>query len=257
MTPVARLANHHSSGPLTGRVAGWLVCGCIALTAAAAHAAEEQPADKPASPSTSAGVIADDFTQPLDKAWRWIREDRENWRTSSKGLQVLIEPGNMWGGANDAKNVLVREIPVAWRDAVEIVAHVSHRPEKRWEQANLVWYYSDSTMVKLGLEVEHGKTNIVMGREEGDKTRTVKIVPYPHTAVVLRLRVVGGQIDGAFRRPDGEPQDWTEVGACKLPESPRAPTPCASLQFYQGEAGSDRWATVSAFRMAKLKQAGD
>jgi len=31
-----------------------------------------------------------------------VREHRENWRVTGRGLEVRIEPGNMWGPANDA-----------------------------------------------------------------------------------------------------------------------------------------------------------
>jgi hypothetical protein len=37
-----------------------------------------------------------------------------------------------------------------------------------------------------------------------------------------------------------------------LPTFPGLESPQVSLQFYQGEAESDRWATVSKFRMARL-----
>ena len=218
-----------------------LATGVVAAFACVAVAGE---------PRAPRDAIVADFTKPLAEPWRWIREHRGAWRVSPAGLQVLVEPGNMWGGANDARNVLVREIPAAWCESVEIVAELSHRPRKRWEQADLAWYYDDSTMVKLGLEIEYGRTNVVMGREEGDKTETIAIVPYPHEQVRLRLRVVDNEIVGSFRGAHGG--EWTEAGRCKLPAAPEGKGAHASLQFYQGEAGSDRWANVSALLIKKL-----
>ena len=194
-------------------------------------------------------AIVDDFQGSMNSEWRWRRENKAGWKLSDHGLRVLVEPGNMWGKANDAKNILLRPVPKAWRDSADVSVQLEHHPKKRWEQANLVWYYSDAMMVKLGLEIENGKTNIVMGREENDRTRTVAIVPYPAEVVQLRLAVGGLTVRGYFRRPKSK--EWTAVGQCALPSSPSAPAPQVSLQFYQGEAGSNRWASVSRFEMKK------
>jgi regulation of enolase protein 1 (concanavalin A-like superfamily) len=191
-------------------------------------------------------AVTDDFKGKLVEGWRWLRENKAGWRLTDAGLQVLIEPGNMWGPANDAKNVLLRSVPEPMRKNADVTVQVAHKPQNRWEQANLVWYYSDSAMVKLGLEIEHGKTNIVMGREEGDKTRTIAIIPYAGETVQLRVVVLGGELTGYFRRP-GAPE-WTEAGKTTTP-APAGTDPQISLQFYQGVAGSDRWATVTGFRM--------
>ncbi len=191
--------------------------------------------------------IKEDFrgapkTRPLDEPWYWLRENKSGWRRSDEGLQVLIEPGNMWGPANDAKNVLLYPLAVGWRDAVQVSVQLTHLPKKRWEQANLVWYYSDSAMVKLGLEIENGVTNIVMGREERDKAQTIAVIPYAEPHVQLRLKVSGQEIRGYFRNPSAP--DWIEAGKTTLPYEESLP-PQISLQFYQGEQDSDRWATVN------------
>jgi len=47
----------------------------------------------------------------------------------------------------------------------------------QWEQVDLVLYYDDSNMVKVGLELVDGQLSIVMGREEKDATRTISITP--------------------------------------------------------------------------------
>jgi hypothetical protein len=203
-------------------------------------------ADEPTGVREDGEVIVDRFQGAISKEWRWLRENRQGWRLTDSGLQVLIEPGNMWGNANDAKNVLLRAVPEAWHESVEISVQMEQHPKKRWEQTNLVWYYSDSTMVKLGLEIEHGRTNVVMGREVDDRTQTIAIIPYPGETVQLRLVVDGLEVTGFYREPGAE--TWTEVGKATLPEGLSKP-PQVSLQFYQGEAESQRWATVTDFRM--------
>ena len=101
-------------------------------------------------------------------------------------------------------------------------------------------------MVKIGLEIEHGRTNIVMGREADDRTQTIAIVPYPEEMVQLRFLIDGPEITGLYRKPGTEA--WKEVGKTSLPPDPSTP-PQVSLQFYQGEPDSNRWATVRDFKM--------
>ncbi|QDV25223.1 right-handed parallel beta-helix repeat-containing protein [Aureliella helgolandensis] len=194
--------------------------------------------------------IVDSLEGEMRKQWRWLRENKDGWKLTDSALQVLIEPGNMWGKDNDAKNVLIHPIPPAWQHSVDISVQLEQHPQKRWEQTNLVWYYSDSLMVKIGLELEHGETNIVMGREEGDRTRTIAIVPYPANTVQLRLEVEGLELRGFYREP-GE-QDWNAVGTATLPADSATPAPQVSLQCYMGEAGSDRWASFSQFKMCPI-----
>ncbi len=194
-------------------------------------------------------LFQDDFKGRLDPGWSWVREHREAWRVSERGLEVRIEPGNMWGKANDAKNVLVRPAPVVAPNGIEITVTVENRPTAQYEQVDLVWYYDDSHMVKLGQELVNGKLSIVMGREEKDLTRTIKILPLATNKVQLRFVVKGNLIRGSFREAGAE--QWQEVGECDLPVPPEG-KPKISLQFYQGPVDAEHWARVSEFLIRQL-----
>jgi regulation of enolase protein 1 (concanavalin A-like superfamily) len=194
-------------------------------------------------------LFQDDFKNKLSEGWSWVREHHEAWRASERGLEVRLEPGNMWGNANDAKNVLVRPAPDAATNEIEITVTVENHPTSQYEQVDLVWYYDDGHMVKLGLELVDGKLSIVMGREENDRTRTVKIVPLEAFRVQLRLTVKGNSIRGQFH-PAG-PDNWIAVGECDLP-APADAKPKISLQFYQGPPDAEHWARVSEFRVRRL-----
>src|SRR6266576_4083269 len=194
-------------------------------------------------------LFQDDFKAKLGEGWTWLREHREAGRASERGLEVRLEPGNMWGNANDAKNVLVRPAPDAAQDEIEITVTVENHPTAQYEQVDLVWYYDDGHMVKLGLELVDGKLSIVMGREENDRTRTVKIIPLDAFRVQLRLRVKGNVVRGQFR-PAGS-DTWQAVGECDRP-APAEAKPKISLQFYQGAPEVEHWARVSEFRVRRL-----
>lgn len=189
-------------------------------------------------------VLEDDFRSQLKEGWSWAREDRGSWRTSDRGLEIRVEPGNMWGPANDAKNVLVRPAPDPAQGRVTATVTVENQPTEQYEQTNLVWYYDDAHMVKIGQELVDGHLSIVMGREEGDRTRTMNIVPIDAKRVQLRFVVDREQIRGLFRFSDES--RWREAGECNLPARG---DPKISLQCYQGPVDQQRWAIFTGFSL--------
>jgi len=58
-------------------------------------------------------LFKDDFAGRLGDSWTWVREDKAAWRVTDQRLEIRVVPGNLWGRANNAKNVLVRPAPDA------------------------------------------------------------------------------------------------------------------------------------------------
>lgn len=195
-------------------------------------------------------LFQDDFNGKLGEGWSWLREHREAWRVSDRGLEVRIEPGNMWGPQNDARNVLLRPAPDVSTNEIEVSVTVENQPTNQYEQVDLVWYYDDSNMIKVGQELVDGKLSVVMGREEHDKTRTVAVIPLDSPSVRLRLVVKGTQIHGQFQTSGAK--DWREAGVCDLPSASNR-TAKISLQFYQGAKKVEHWARVTRFRVRRLR----
>ena len=194
-------------------------------------------------------MIEDQFKGKLGAGWSWVREHPQAWRATDHGLEVRIEPGNMWGPQNDAKNLLTRQAPNAAGAEIEVSVQVENKPTHQYEQVDLVWYYSDSNMVKLGQELVDGKLSVVMGREENDKTRTISITPLDSTVVGLRILAKDNLIRGQFRTPQNT---WRDVGECDMPVLPGT-TPRISLQFYQGSENEEHWARITDFRIRKIR----
>ena len=194
---------------------------------------------------TAEGVepsFRDDFSGSLGPGWSILREQKDAWRVMDGALEVRVLPGNMWGGSNDAKNTFVRVVPDPAQGPVEVSVRVENRPTEQYEQVDLVWYYDDGHQVKIGQELVDGKLSIVMGREEGDRTRTIAIIPLDSFVVDVRFRVEGNQIRGAFRTPTMS--EWKEAGTCDVPAKG---APKVSLQVYQGTTKVERWAKIRAF----------
>lgn len=196
-------------------------------------------------------VFRDDFKGRLAAGWTWIREDPSGWRVTDAGLEMRVQPGNMWGPANDAKNVLVRTIPDPGGGTVDVSVTIANRPSNQYEQIDLVWYYDDGHMVKIGLEQVDGVLSLVMGREEGDKTKTIAIVPVDAHSLDVRFLASANRIRGQFRAAGAT--EWKEAGEATLPSNGE---PKASLQVYQGPAGVDRWARFNDFRVTRTMTSG-
>ncbi len=185
----------------------------------------------------------------LPDGWTWKRENPQAWRLRDNALEIKIEPGNMWGGKNDARNVLLIPLPDDLQQSgADVCATFANSPTKRWEQVDLVWYYRDSHMVKIGLELEHGKNSVIMGREENDRTRTIKIIPIETDKVTVRLRVADGQVRGYYRL---SPQDeWSDVGVCTEPKpAANADKAHVSIQCYQGDPQNPHWARITELKI--------
>lgn len=192
-------------------------------------------------------LFRDDFNGHLAPGWSFIRENTNGWRVIEGALQIRIEPGNMWGGENSGKNVMVREAPDPSEQEIEISVTVSNQPAAQYEQVDLVWYYNDSNMVKIGLELVDGKLSIVMGREENDRTRTIALIPISAHEVQLRHQVKGDKIEGYYR-PLGASQ-WIRAGQCTLPVRG---APKLALQCYQGPRNAEHWATIREYTVKAI-----
>jgi len=187
-------------------------------------------------------LFRDEFRGKLAAGWIWIREDPAGWRVTEEGLEIRLEPGNMWGPANNARNVLVRPVPDPAQQPLDISVTVANRPTEQYEQVDLVWYYDDSHQVKIGQELVDKKLSLVMGREERDRTRTLAVLPIAGESVRVRFLVSGDRIRGRYR-PEGE-EAWKEAGECTLPVHG---DPKISLQVYQGPAREERWGRFRDF----------
>ncbi|MCP5520365.1 MAG: hypothetical protein H7A46_02305 [Verrucomicrobiales bacterium] len=196
-------------------------------------------------------VFEEPFGDQLKAGWSWIREEPGAWRLRGGALEMRILPGNLWGGANTGRNLLVRPAPDPADGDIEITVKLQSAPTGQYEQINLAWYYDDSHMVKLNREIVNGPVCVVMGREENDQCRTIAQPPVPGGWYRLRLTVSGNRIRGEYW-PEGA-DAWTTAGECTLPVPPNG-RPKISIHGYNGLKEGGHWARISEFRVVQRKQ---
>ncbi len=189
-------------------------------------------------------LFEEPFAESLKPGWEWIREDRSAWRLRNHALEIRLQPGNMWGPENSGKNVLVRSLPPLQQRTVTVSMIVENKPSHQYEQTDLVCYFDDSHMVKIGEELVDRQLSIVMGREENDKTRTIKIIPLVQARVELRLVLQEHEVTGQFRLSDST--EWQTAGTCDLPAPGQ---PRIAIQCYQGLSDEEHWARIENFRI--------
>jgi len=204
--------------------------------------------DKHLKPSGAADrvLFEEKFTGELAEGWSWVREDAGAWRLRDGGLEIRTQPGNMWGGANNAKNLLVRPLPADAGEPIVVEMTVATQPTGQYEQAGMAWYRDDGNMVKLVRELVNGKRMVVMGREEADRTRTIALIPWEGDSVQLRLQIGAEKIVGQYR-PDGKTA-WKDAGTC---DPPPGNGPKISLQTYNGPADAEHWARFTGLRILR------
>lgn len=190
-------------------------------------------------------LFRDDFESGLVPGWTWVRENKEAWRIKDGALEIRVQPGNMWGPENSGRNILLRDLPET-NAPLEIILTVQNRPTEQYEQVDLVWYYDDSHMVKIGQELVDGKLSIVMGREEGDKTRTIAIIPIQAHQVQLRFISEADKLQGYYR--ENGAGEWRHAGEATKPAKGK---PRIAIQCYQGPANLEHWARIEDFTIQK------
>ncbi len=194
-------------------------------------------------------LFQEPFQGSLAAGWSWIREEPSAWRLRDGALEMRILPGNLWGGANNASNILVRPAPDPGTGELEITVRFENVPTGQYEQINLAWYYDDSHMVKLGREIVDGPVCVVMGREERDQCRTIARPPVAGGWYRLRLLVSGNRIRGQYWQEGAS--NWSDAGSCTLPTPPPGVPAKISIHAYNGFADKEHWARVTEFRVVR------
>ena len=194
-------------------------------------------AEKTAAPKPAAGAgFVDSFEGKLDPGWRWLREEKKDWRIKDGGLEICVRPGV----AHNVKNALVRAAPDPAKGAYTVdVTITSHTvPTNQFEQAGITWYHNGKPVMKLVKELVHGKLMIIPGAKRM-KAKTVQ----------LRY-VIDGKSWIAQYRPDAR-GDFLTAGKGRM----RGPGKHeVSIQCYNGPPNADHWIRFDDFRITPIKK---
>ncbi|HLY74810.1 MAG TPA: hypothetical protein VKU80_11890 [Planctomycetota bacterium] len=194
-----------------------------------------------------AALFEEKFGPKLGEGWTWVREDATAWKLDGGALKVKCLPGSIWYKRNDAKNFLMRRLPIAPTEAAPIAIDVTvdSAPETNAEQCGLFLYYDDLNYVKLIRECNKKKPGIVLARKQKGFPESLPAKEELKCPIQLRLVVTASRVSGSYKAAG----DWVALGDYDLPESE------AELRIGLGAHGAaadaDRWATFTAFRISK------
>lgn len=166
--------------------------------------------------------------------WTVLREDPAHYRVVDGHLQIDALAGDMYGGATDAKNILLQPAPGGGWQAVTKVT-IDHTDI--YEQAGLIVYGNDANFVKFSfIQVGDGVRNFEFIQQQdgspidgGAVDRSPNLpVDFPDT-VWMKVVSDGRTLTAAYST-DGE--QWTSVGR---PRSLAAvPEPRVGLAAFNG-----------------------
>lgn len=192
-------------------------------------------------------LVEEKFAGKLGDGWTWVREDAASWKVDAGALKLKALPGTIWYKKNDAKNLLVRRVPVAATEAapLSIEVTVDSAPETNAEQCGLFLYYDDANYVKIVRECNKGKPGVVMAREQ--KGIPESVPPKEELKGPIQLKFVwsGAKVVGSYKAA----ADWVALGEYELPASEAELK--VALGAHGAPADADRWATFTAFRISK------
>lgn len=161
----------------------------------------KHPTPVVAEPGYPIDVFTDDFSTPtLDPGWYFVRQSPDHWRTGPPvdAFQIITQQGDIYGAGATARNITLRAAPDDW----EIRAKLTFDPTLPTQQAGLIFYESDISYVKLvriALPAQfpgQSTQRVVMLYQLNDETKAVGELNVSDTTLYLRMRRVGGRLDG-------------------------------------------------------------
>lgn len=162
-------------------------------------------------PAFASEQHTEDFDRlELAKEWRWIWEDKDLWSLSKNSgwMTINTKVGDIWGGINDASNVLLRTVPCGNAD-FEFTTKIDFNPTANWHQLGLVICQDlDNYLVLKSLYSDGQK--LQWGKEiKAYFTSTSTIVKFPQVRY-LRIIRKNGVYTGSYSEDN---QKWTEAGS--------------------------------------------
>ncbi len=235
----------HSASLVLGLSLGSLLIGCGAGSGSQPTPDSEHVTGNPAPETVE--LIASSLGDELHSAgveselaeWSWVRPTAGGYRIEDSSLELRSSPGTLWGGQNTLGNIALRATP---SQVFTVEVTVDGEVSQHAEQAGLVLYSGDDDYLKLVRELVGGQRVVIFAREAGGSASVVQSTPLGQNAATLRLTVTSDGVSAALRRDSAGP--WEPAGQTTLPRSP------VHVGLFSHGGPSDRWATLSSFRLS-------
>jgi regulation of enolase protein 1 (concanavalin A-like superfamily) len=122
-------------------------------------------------------------------------------------LRIPADVGDLWGGANDTRNSVFRNLAPTWSS---VRMKLTFAPTLSYQQANLVAYQDDDNYVEM-VRIFNGANNVAFAMEQYGSPAVLASAGVTQTTLYLRLdRDATDKITGYYSA-DGT--NWTSVGS--------------------------------------------
>ncbi|MGE5583310.1 MAG: DUF4832 domain-containing protein [Bacillota bacterium] len=153
----------------------------------------------------------EDFDKPeLSKEWHWIHEDKDSWSlTKNPGhITITTKVGDIWGGINDASNVLLLSVPCGNVD-FEFTTKIEFNPTANWHQLGLLVCQDLDNYIVLKALYSDGQ-KLQWGKEVKAYFTSMSAVAQFPQVQYLRITRKNGVYTGYYSKDNIR---WTEVGS--------------------------------------------
>jgi len=92
-------------------------------------------------------LFQDDFSNAIDPAWGWIRENEQAWSLENNPGWLEIEAGSGHVIAGEAENILIRQVPAG---DFELETKLDFKPVTNYQFAGLLIFENDDNYIQFG-----------------------------------------------------------------------------------------------------------
>ena len=103
-------------------------------------------------------ALSDTFATSIGPQWKWIRRDSANEQLALGGLVIKPQQGDLAGGVNTARNILVQPAVGDW--TIQSQLALSSPPHAETQQAGIIAYQDDDNYLKLDWEYSLGAARL-------------------------------------------------------------------------------------------------
>lgn len=151
------------------------------------------------------------------KDWSFIRENKAGWSSvenNTKAINIKALNGGLYGGQNNAKNILLTTKDLVDRDNFEVTVKMIGKTQSSYDEAGLIIYNGDDDYVAIQRKHNAGSPTINVVTETGgspDESQNIADIDSEEIYFKLSLQKIDG-IQKVICSYSTNGTDWNQLG---------------------------------------------